>query len=170
MPTIVTHPLIALTKTWFPRLPRGAVLLGAIGSILPDADVAAFAFGIPYAHMFGHRGFSHSIVFALLFALAATAVVRGRFATFAFVFLCTMSHALLDAMTDGGLGIAFFSPFSNERHFLPWTPIRVSPLGAGFFSARGIETLMSEVVWVWVPLGVIALLGLFGVRQRLPRE
>ena len=155
MPTILTHPVVALTKTWFPRLPRGAVLFGMIGSVLPDADVAAFALGIPYGHTFGHRGFSHSIVFAFLFAVLATAVVRGRFATFAFLFFCTMSHALLDAMTDGGLGIAFFSPFSNERYFFPWTPIRVSPLGAGFFSARGLETLMSELVWVWLPCGVV---------------
>ena len=58
--------------------------------------------------------------------------MRGRVATFAFLFLCTMSHALLDALTDGGLGVAFFSPFSNERYFFPWTPIRVSR----FFSAR----------------------------------
>lgn len=160
MPTILTHPVVALTKTWFPRLPRGAVLFGMIGSVLPDADVAAFALGIPYAHTFGHRGFSHSIVFALAFALLATIIVRGRLATFAFLFLCTMSHGVLDAMTDGGLGVAFFSPFSNERYFFPWTPIRVSPLGAGFFSARGVETLLSELVWVWVPLAMIAFLGL----------
>lgn len=163
MPTILTHPVVASVKTWFPRLPRGAVLLGAIGSILPDADVAAFVFGIPYAHTFGHRGFSHSIVFALAFALLATVILRGRVATFAFLFLCTMSHGVLDALTDGGLGIAFFSPFSNERYFFPWTPIRVSPLGVGFFSARGLETLWSEVVWVWVTCAVIGLLGKYVV-------
>ena len=27
----------------------------------------------------------------------------------------------------GGLGVAFFSPFSNARYFLPWRPIRVAP-------------------------------------------
>ena len=155
MPTILTHPAVALLSRWFPRMPRGAVLCGVIGTILPDADVAAFAFGIPYEHTFGHRGFTHSIAFAALFALLATTIVRGRTSTFAFVFLCTLSHPLLDALTDGGLGVAFFSPFSNERYFFPWQPIRVSPLGAGFFSARGLETLKSEVVWVWAPMAVV---------------
>ena len=163
MPTILTHPAIALTSRWFPRLSRGAVSFGVIGSILPDADVAAFAFGIPYAHTFGHRGFTHSIAFAALFALLATSLLRGRVATFAFVFACTLSHPLLDAFTDGGLGVAFFSPFSNERYFFPWQPIRVSPLGAGFFSRRGLETLVSEFLWVWVPCCVVALLGKYVV-------
>lgn len=163
MPTILTHPAAALTKTWFPRLPRNATLFAIIGTILPDADVAAFALGIPYAHTFGHRGITHSIAFAFLYALIATLIVRGRAATFTFLFLCTMSHAVLDAFTDGGLGVAFFSPFSNERYFFPWTPIRVSPIGSGFFSARGLETLLSEVVWVWIPCGVIALLGKYVV-------
>jgi inner membrane protein len=75
-----------------------------------------------------------------------------------------MSHGLLDAMTDGGLGVAFFAPFHNERFFFPWTPIRVSPIGAGFFSARGLTTLKSELLWVWLPCVVAATLGRFARR------
>ena len=161
MPTILTHA--AVTLPFLGRLPRRVLFAGVLGTIIPDADVAAFAFGIPYEHTFGHRGFTHSIVFALLFAALATLLVRGRAAAFAFVFVCTMSHGVLDAFTDGGLGIAFFSPFSNERYFFPWQPIRVSPLGAGFFSGRGLETLKSELVWVWVPCVVAALLGKYVV-------
>lgn len=136
MPTILSHPAVALTSQWFPRLPRGTVLTGVLGSILPDADVVAFAFGVPYEHTFGHRGFTHSIAFAALFALLATHLTRGRFAAFAFVFLCTMSHAVLDALTDGGLGIAFFSPFSNERYFSPGSR-SACPLWARDSSAAG---------------------------------
>jgi inner membrane protein len=44
-----------------------------------------------------------------------------------FFFLLTASHGILDAFTNGGLVIALFSPFSNERYFFPWTPIEVSP-------------------------------------------
>lgn len=80
-----------------------------------------------------------------------------------------MSHPLLDALTDGGLGVAFFSPFSNERYFFPWTPIRVSPIGGSFFSARGIETLRSELVWVWGPVIVVAALGKYVVSLRAKR-
>jgi inner membrane protein len=65
----------------------------------------------------------------------------------------TATHGLLDAMTDGGLGIAFFSPFDLQRYFLPWRPIHVSPIGVGrFFSARGLRILWSEIFWVWLPV------------------
>ncbi|MDQ3280612.1 MAG: metal-dependent hydrolase [Acidobacteriota bacterium] len=124
-------------------------------TVLPDADVLSFALGIPYEHLLGHRGFTHSIVFALVVAAIATRVVAAREqrrAAFAFLFLCAISHPLLDALTNGGLGVALFAPFSNHRYFFPWTPIRVSPIGAGFFSARGIETLRSEAVMVWLPV------------------
>lgn len=160
MPTVFTHPAVALMRTWFPRsLPRRVLYAGLFGTILPDFDVAAFALGIPYGATFGHRGFTHSIFFAALYAVVATLLLRVRGASFAFIFLCTMSHAVLDAFTNGGLGIAFFSPFSNERYFFPWTPIQVSAIGTRFFSPRGLRTLASEVVWVWIPCAVVGLLG-----------
>ncbi len=150
MPTILTHPAVALP--FLGRIPRRILFLGILGTIIPDADAIGFHLGVPYGHTLGHRGFTHSIAFALLFALLATLFARTRFLmSFTFIFFCTMSHGVLDAMTNGGLGIAFFSPFSNHRYFFPWTPIRVSPLGAGFFSDRGLATLKSELLWVWVP-------------------
>jgi inner membrane protein len=77
--------------------------------------------------------------------------------------LVTASHGVFDAMTNGGLGIAFFSPFDNGRYFFPWTPIDVSPIGVrGFFSQRGLDILISETIYVVIPLlllwAVIALL------------
>jgi inner membrane protein len=172
MPTILTHPAVALLKTWWPRLPRRVAFAGAIATILPDLDVISFPLGIPYAHPLGHRGFTHSIVFALLVAALVTWSLRAPEhcrATFAFLFLCAISHPVLDAMTDGGLGIAFFAPFHNQRYFLPWTPIRVSPIGGGFFSARGLETLRNELVWVWMPCVVAAVVGGLAAR-RLSRK
>jgi len=38
-------------------------------AVLPDADVIGFAFGINYGDMFGHRGLSHSLLFAGLWSL-----------------------------------------------------------------------------------------------------
>jgi inner membrane protein len=76
----------------------------------------------------------------------------GRFALWAYFFLATASHGLLDGMTDGGLGVVFFSPFNNTRYFLPWRPIRVSPIGVThFFSHRGLEVVQSELLWIWLP-------------------
>ena len=159
MPSIVTHPAVALLRTWFPRVSSRAAVAGAIATILPDGDVLAFALDIPYEDMLGHRGLTHSIAFAFVTALLFTLLIERRPATFTFLFLCARSHPVLDALTNGGLGVAFFAPFSNERYFFPWTPIRVSPIGARFFSARGLATLTSEVVWVWFPVGALALLG-----------
>ena len=48
MPTVLTHPAVAALRTWFPRLPARVALAGALLSILPDADVAAFALDIPF--------------------------------------------------------------------------------------------------------------------------
>ena len=63
-------------------------------------------------------------------------------------------------MTNGGLGVAFFSPFDNDRYFLPWRPIRVSPIGiTRFLSIRGIVVLKSEMLWIWLPSIFLVLLA-----------
>ena len=67
----------------------------------------------------------------------------------------TASHGVLDAFTNGGRGVAFFAPFSSDRFFFPVTPIAVSPIGAAFFSERGVSVLASEMLWVWVPLLIL---------------
>ncbi len=145
-------------------IPKQTVLKAsilAIGcAIVPDADVLAFRFGIPYSHPFGHRGFTHSIFFAVLFALLIRwsffyKVRRGStkgWMLFLLFFLSTVSHGILDAMTTGGRGVAFFGPFDNTRHFLPWRMIKVSPLSAArFFSSWGWQVIKSEFVWIGIP-------------------
>src|SRR6185503_7087508 len=82
-----------------------------------------------------------------------------RWGLVAFFFAVTASHGVLDAMTDGGLGIAFFSPFENSRHFLPWRPLQVSPIGAGFFSGEGVEVLLSEALWIALPCAILLFLA-----------
>lgn len=81
--------------------------------------------------------------------------------------LGTASHGFLDSMTDGGLGVAFFSPFNTTRYFLPWTPIRVSPIGfTRFFSYRGLAVIQSELLWIWLPSALL-LLSAFLIRRRV---
>ena len=71
---------------------------------------------------------------------------------FLYFFLCTASHGVLDAMTNGGLGVAFFSPFDTTRYFFPMRPFLVSPIGISeFFSAYGVQVLASEASWIWLP-------------------
>ena len=125
-------------------------------SMLPDLDVLAFRLGIPYAAPFGHRGATHSILFALV-AGGAFAALAGRSWRFA-LFACAtaLSHPLLDALTDGGLGVALFWPFSNARYFAPWRPIPVAPIGARILGARGLHILAQEALWT-APLLIYAL-------------
>jgi len=77
-------------------------------------DSLGFAAGVPYGHPFGHRGFTHSLFFATIVALLCIPFAK-RFGvspllTFAFVFASISSHGFLDALTTGGLGVAFLAP------------------------------------------------------------
>ena len=164
MPTIFTHPAVALAAASCLGTvrPRGAVVLsGMLLSVLPDLDVLAFRFGIPYAHAFGHRGFSHSLVFALLasglMALLFRRAEAGRWLrVWAYLMVCTASHGLLDAMTDGGLGVGLLLPFSAERFFFAFRPIAVSTLSmARFLGGQGLPVLQSEMVVVWLPAALL---------------
>jgi inner membrane protein len=132
------------------------LLLGAFMSVLPDADVAAFHFGIPYASQWGHRGFTHSISVALVLALLASHFANKfnskPLTVFIVSFVSCLSHAALDALTSGGLGVALYWPFSHERIFADFRPIRVSPIGIkNFFTARGWTVIASELQWVLLP-------------------
>ena len=146
---------------------------GIIASILPDADAVGFLAGIPYSHPMGHRGFSHSIAVAFLLALCGLLLANwlrsGRITAFIIVFVSAMSHGLLDALTSGGLGVAFLSPFSNERFFFSWRSISVSPLSLErLMNSRGLMVLQSEFTWVWLPSISVGLLG-FILKKVLPQ-
>ena len=148
------------------------LFLGALCSVVPDFDVIGLYIGIQYGDVWGHRGLTHSIMFAVLLAASLVAVrYRGKdllamTGLFLYFFLCTMSHGVLDAMTNGGLGVAFFSPFDTTRYFFPVRPVLVSPLGVReFFSEYGIRILMSEALWIWLPS--CAAFVVFRVIQRL---
>lgn len=149
------------------------LLLGCLVSIAPDFDVISFWLGIPYSDPFGHRGFTHSITFALgialLSALAARQLQTSARSVAAFVFVSMASHGLLDTLTNGGLGIALLWPFSNERFFAPVQVVAVSPIGPHFFSSRGLTVLASEFVWVWLPC-LAATVGMVGWQRLLSRR
>jgi inner membrane protein len=137
-------------------IPRRLLIAGALGSMLPDLDVLGFRFGIEYASDFGHRGFTHSLMFAALLALTGAAAWRyfhaGAGKVFLFLFASIASHGILDCFTDGGRGVALLWPFSSERFFAPFRPIEVSPIGLSrFLSERGREVLASEAISVWLP-------------------
>jgi len=169
MPTIFTHAIIPLAGSLAlgkARIPTPVLVTGIVLAALPDADVIGFKFGVDYADQLGHRGASHALLVAAIVAAAITAMFRPANwkLVFAFLFVSMASHGLLDTFTDGGLGAALFWPFDDARIFAPVTPIRVSPLGLGFFSSRGVAVIISELIWIWTPALVFAV----AVRSLLP--
>ncbi len=132
------------------------LLMASICSVIPDADVIAFKFGISYQSQWGHRGFTHSIVFAVVLACICLLFYRRvnsrPWIVFWFCFISCVSHPLLDMMTNGGLGVALYWPFSEERVFFSFRPIQVSPIGVGrFFTENGFKVMASELMWVLMP-------------------
>jgi len=172
MPTIVTHtaPALALAcGLGASRVPRRLLVCAVLCAILPDLDVIGFKLGIAYGNVLGHRGVSHSLVFASGLGLLAAGLapfLRCRAITaFALISFAVLSHIALDAMTSGGLGVAALWPWDETRYFLPWRPIRVSPFSpSAFLSARGAAVLASEFLWVWLP-GAAAGLPLYLARK-----
>jgi len=170
MASAFSHAFVALTlgKLSSSRvMDRRALLLGVVCAVLPDADVVGFGYGIQYGDLWGHRGLTHSFPFAALVSALLVALwyrresgaVRAGMGLY--FFLCAASHGVLDAMTDGGLGVAFFSPFDRTRYFFPIRPVVVSPIGIHeFFNDQALRVLASEVKWIWLPASV----GFIGLR------
>ena len=174
MPTVMTHAVVGMalgTLTPFPR--RWPFwIASAILPVLPDLDVLGVPLGVRFYSMWGHRGISHSFVAALVIGAIASALLSRTLAArpmpLALYFATiTASHGVLDALTNGGPGVAFFAPFDETRHFFPWRPIPVSPLAANFFSEWGWQVFRTELVLLWLPS---ALLGSFGLASRRRRK
>jgi inner membrane protein len=147
------------------KLPRRFWALAMISSLLPDADVLGFGLGVEYGDRLGHRGLSHSITFALAWSFGALSLVdfqsitrgsRTWWKLIGLLFAVTASHGVLDALTNGGLGVAFFAPFDDTRYFFPWRPLVVSPISfERFFTSWGGAVLQSEFKFIWLPLSML---------------
>ena len=109
------------------KIGNKALLFGAIGGTIPDLDVfvGSWLFNNEIDSMAFHRGFMHSIVFAILAAFSIGIFVhwlynRGkRLETttqkdwIGLFFLSIFTHPLLDSFTP--YGTQLFLPFSNYR-------------------------------------------------------
>lgn len=167
MPTILGHaavPLVVAYVAGSRTIPPRLLFAGVAAAMLPDADVALhFFIDAPWGSPWRHRGFTHSIAFALVVGLAGALLAAGLRArpAMAFLFLaaCTASHGLLDAMTSGGSRIPFLWPLTDQRWAAPWRPIEVSPIGLhALTSGRLPSVLRSELRWIWLPAVLLAVL------------
>jgi inner membrane protein len=172
MPTLFTHPAVPIalglaagSKVIPPRL----LLAGIVASVVPDLDVLSFRLGISYGSDMGHRGFTHSLAFALLLATLAAIWahrLKARQSTaFLFILSTTASHGLLDMITNGGKGVAFLWPVTSERFFFPAQVVAVAPLSVKrLFGPAGLPVLTTELQWVWLPSLLLAMA--FYLRRR----
>jgi inner membrane protein len=170
MPTIITHAFTGIASgmaVYNRSYPKGFWILAVLLPVIPDADVIGFKLGIPYSSFWGHRGFFHSLFFSCVLGSVTGFILawvgrrtwkQGCIYAAYFTFVTTL-HGIIDAFTNGGMGIALLSPFIEKRYFFPVTPIKVSPIGIkSFLNGRGIDVLANEFLWVWLPFICIALL------------
>lgn len=92
-----------------------ALTLAASIAVLPDFDFFFAWFGSGDESW--HRGFSHSIAFAIIIAVGAALLARGSFLRNAMVYgAALLSHGVLDVLTTGAQGgVELFWPFWSER-------------------------------------------------------
>ena len=162
MPSFISHAVAATgiaAPFYRPGVPRRLLIVGAAFAAMPDLDAIGFWLGVPSGGLFGHRGITHSLSFAVVLATTTVALRYRKGAgplgpglVWLFLLLATASHGLLDTLTDGGRGVALLAPFSLERFVAPVRPIAVSPIGFhGVLSLRGLRIAGTELLVIWLP-------------------
>lgn len=170
MPSIFAHTVAGAalaTAAFSPRpAPRRVWIAAAILAAVPDVDAIGRPFGnlaieAPFG---GHRGFTHSVMFALVFGAITTwgffrapewsGLHRRLFLALA---LAIASHDVLDALSTIGNGVAFWAPFSWTHYEFVWQPLgEIGPGPRG--QERAFDIVANEVIWVGLPsLTVLAL-------------
>lgn len=142
--------------------------LAALLSITPDLDVLIYIAYRPLG-MTPHRGFTHTIVFALI-AGGFMAIVCRRFLglTYLRVFLIVstvlLSHSLLDYLMGCGPGVPFFWPISEQGFLLPFrlVPTAYYSLSVGDL----LSVAVSPVTLVGMLLEIVIFLPLILLSQR----
>jgi inner membrane protein len=125
--------------------------LAALLPIVPDLDVfSTYTYGGPL----GHRGITHSLLFALLLSGVVAAATARWFrvkwwSLMILFFLIVASHGLLDAMTRGGADIPFFWPLDGR--YGNWGPLPVSDIAFDLPDPRYSRAVRAELLWIWLP-------------------
>tara|TARA_Y100000996_G_C22397717_1_gene591849 strand:+ start:21 stop:554 length:534 start_codon:yes stop_codon:yes gene_type:complete len=171
MPTIISHSLIGVFASKIFKISHKPKfwILSLICPVLPDVDMIGYYLGVPYDHLFGHRGISHSIFFSLLIGFFVYFLFFRKenlskfksFVIFIYFSFITMSHLLLDMFTNATHGIPFFAPFHNTRYFFPYTPINAPSLNIEyFFREQFFEVLIGELILILISILALLLIKL----------
>lgn len=175
MPSIFAHAAAgaALAIAFSPVQRRPVWLAGAVCAALPDIDALGRPFGnLGYESMFGgHRGFTHSVLFAVALGGAATCAVRGyassrhaRLRLWLAFALAFVSHGVLDALSTIGTGVAFWAPFSWTHYEFTWQPL--GEIGPGPYGPTRIFAILgNELFWVGLPALIVVAIARFATRR-----
>ncbi|MCB8777871.1 metal-dependent hydrolase [Planktothrix agardhii 1031] len=103
------------------KLGKKAMIWGAVAQSIPDIDfIASFWMDVP-SSLLAHRGFTHSILFALIMALLMALASEkwhrphniSFYRWFFFFGAVILIHIFIDAFNN--YGVAWFEPFSHKR-------------------------------------------------------
>ena len=123
---------------------------------------SALGLGVRYEDEWGHRGATHSFLFSVAvgaaIGLLAPLFGRGRFRTGLTATLVLVSHALLDTLTDGGLGCALLLAVRLDPLLRTMDADPVSPIGLSFLSPYGLFVATTELL-LFAPVFWFALRG-----------
>jgi inner membrane protein len=140
-------------------------------ALLPDADVIGVSLGLVDGTLWGHRGYSHSLLFAAVVAVGAFLLAPrwdvGRWTASLLAFVAVSSHGLLDAITFDSRGIPFFWPLVDTRLAFPWRVIPPAPHGIAYLSHRGLGVTLVEALY-FLPILLAALAPWNAFRRLAP--
>ena len=132
---------------------KKAMIWGALAQSIPDIDFLASIWSTTTENLLAHRGFTHSILFALLivpvFAMAADRIHRPHNIAFRTWIMFFATEVFLHLFIDGfnNYGVGWFEPFSHTR--FSFNAIYVADI---FFSIwAGIALLMLIILNPYSP-------------------
>ena len=161
MPSPVAHGLVGagLVAAVLPRAGRARYWLPlAAGAVLANAADLDFFLVFLFRSRAWHRGFTHSLVFALAVLLCLLlALGRRRAREAAALGLAYASHALLDfATTKESGGLELLWPFSYDRLGLRWWGLTELP--SRLPAAEIVKAVALEFALFAPPLVILLLL------------
>lgn len=134
---------------------KKAMIWGALAQSIPDIDFLASIWSTTTENLLAHRGFTHSILFALLivpvFAMAADRIHRPHNIAFRTWIMFFATEVFLHLFIDGfnNYGVGWFEPFSHTR--FSFNAIYVADI---FFS-----------IWAGIALLMLILLNSYSPRR-----
>jgi len=164
MPLSTTHALVPLAAAVaFARkpVPWALLVVAAAAAAAPDLDTIAHRIlRLPLTSVYAHRGFTHSLFFAIAVGCLASIFHRrlgARPLTVAVVVGASMaSHGILDMMAKPGLPVAYLWPLTSDRLSADWRPIHAPEVQWAHLATELLPRLWSELWQLILPMVVAA--------------